>query len=200
MIGYGRFAVLAIALFAWSSAAQAVGVRYNPKSSDKFSLIGVEGTIEHGDAIGLQAILEEAQLRKLPIIVTLSGDGSLAAEAIKMGQLLRDFDVMTKAGNCRGTCVLAFLGGKNRFYPRTNSGSALIVYRPENIDMMLPKDGSTQTLLEPQGELKNIYEYIVKMTGVPDFYYMFVNVSYTKPYTLLAQEAKQMNVVTYVPK
>lgn len=200
MIRFGRLAVLAAALLVWSGTVQAVGVRYNPKPGDKFSLIGVEGTIEHGDAIGLKAILEEAKLRGLPIIVTLSGDGSIAAEAIKIGELLREFDVMAKAGNCKGTCVLAFLGGKNRFYPRTHGGGALIVYRPENIDMMLPRDGSTQTLLTPQGELKNIYDYIVKMTGMPDFYYMFVNVSYTKPYTLLAQEAKQMNVVTYIPK
>lgn len=197
---YGRIAALAAILLAWCGTAQAVGVRYNPKLGDKFSIIGLEGTIEHGDAMGLQAVLEEAKLRGLPIIVTLTGDGSIAKEAMKIGQILRDFDVMTKAGNCKGTCVLAFLGGKNRFYPRTNSGSALVVYRPENIDTMLPKDGSTQTLLSPQGELKDIYEYIMKMTGSPDFYYMLLNVSYTKPYTLLAQEAKQMNVVTYVPK
>ena len=200
MIRYGWLATLAAVLLVWSGTAQAVGVRYNPKSGDKFSLIGVEGTIEHGDAIGLKAVLEEAKLRGLPIIVTLMGDGSIASEAMKMGQVLRDFDVMTKAGNCKGTCVLAFLGGKNRFYPRTNSGGALIVYRPENIDIMLPKDGSTQTVLSPQGELKDIYDYILKMTNLPDFYYMFVNASYTNPYTLLALEAKQMNVVTYLPK
>ncbi len=200
MIRYGWLAILAAALLVWNGTAQAVGVRYNPKSGDKFSLIGVEGTIEHGDALGLKAVLEEAKLRGLPIIVTLIGEGSIASEAMKIGQVLRDFDVMTKAGNCKGTCVLAFLGGKNRFYPRTDSGGALIVYRPENIDMMLPKDGSTQILLSPQGELKEIYDYIIKMTNLPDFYYMFVNASYTNPYTLLGHEAKQMNVVTYLPK
>lgn len=56
------------------------------------------------------------------------------------------------------------------------------------------------SLLAPQGELKNVFDYIVKMTGKPDFYYMLVNVSYTRPYTLLVEEAKKMNVVTYVPK
>ncbi len=200
MMKCGRLAILVMTLLLLSGFASASGVRYNPKPGDKFSIISLEGTLEMGDDIGLRQILSEAKQRGLPIMVVLSGDGSLAKVALNVGETIREFGAITKARSCAGVCVLAFLGGVNRIYPRTNNGGALVVYRPEGLDALMPDDGNAMSLLAPQGELKNVFDYIVKMTGKPDFYYMLVNVSYTRPYTLLVEEAKKMNVVTYVPK
>lgn len=82
--------------------------------------IRIEGAIEPGDTDKLRTLLSGLgdPVNGL-VVVELSGLGTDYYEAMRLGQLIRDFRIATvvrKGEKCQSACVLAFLGGSSRDY------------------------------------------------------------------------------------
>lgn len=90
------------------------------KSSIVTRTIRLTGMIEEGDADGLRKILDRLKSAELrtpgrPLAtIELSSNGGSVYEGVKIGYLLREFDVASVVrarDSCLSACALAFLGG-----------------------------------------------------------------------------------------
>lgn len=125
---WGLFA--ALCLLAAPRAAFAILVQVQPQSSLHAAgelagaayTLRISGPIERGDAE-----IVRAELMRLTggwpdgglLVAETSGSGSDYREAMRIGQILRDFRVVTvvrRGEECASACVLVFLGGTGRAY------------------------------------------------------------------------------------
>lgn len=90
-----------------------------PALSSVFRTIRLNGPIESGDAVKLRdLLLGLTKTQSMPtgalVIAELNSESGDYVEAMKVGELFRDFFVTTvvrKNDQCQSGCVLAFLGG-----------------------------------------------------------------------------------------
>jgi len=98
----------------------------NPKTPITIHTLRLTGRIEVGDADRLRAMLTRLRAARVggtdqPLAtIELSSSGGDLLEAIKVGYLLREFDVATlvhRGDTCLSACAIAFLGGTSSHLP-----------------------------------------------------------------------------------
>ena len=111
-------AALAIAA-AWAIYATPVASLTFTPGNEAGSVIFAEGAIEAGDAETLFDLVHDDET--ITHVVFQSGGGSVV-EALRIGRLIRSFDMNTLVepdGHCLSACFFAFAGGVDRGVPAT---------------------------------------------------------------------------------
>ena len=165
----------------------------------------VTGTIATGDTSKFQAMLNEkkAEPGKTRIWLLLDARGGDLDESFRLGRLLRKYSAYTSHGQCVGSCVYAFMGGKIRHYtphvphpemsPNPADLTGLWVYEPYVMSKVIPMAASNPKIAQA---LKDVKEYTVEMTGKTKFYESVTKIPHTKPIRMNSSNAFDMNVAS----
>lgn len=163
----------------------------------------VTGTIAVGDTDRFQAILNEkkVEIGKTNVWLLLDARGGDLEEAFRLGRLLRRYNAYTSHGQCVGSCVYAFMGGKIRHYtpamphpemsPSPADMTGLWVYEPYVMEKVLPLAATNTKIAQA---LKNVKDYTVEMTGKTAFYDSVTKIPHTKPIRMSRNNVFDMNV------
>lgn len=163
----------------------------------------MSGPIAPGDAARFQAMLNEkkAEPGKMNVWVLLDARGGDLEESFKIGRLLRKYNAYTSHGQCVGSCVYAYMGGKVRHYtpfiphpemsPTPPDMTGLWVYEPYVMAKVLPMAQNNPKIAQA---LKDVKDYVVEMTGKSQFYDSVTKIPHTKPIRMNKGNAYGMNV------
>ena len=199
--------IFAVATVVASACIPAHSATFSQTSGTKPSkttlYYNVTGSIAVGDAARFQAILNEkkAEPGKTNIWVLLDARGGDLEESFRLGRLLRKYNAYTSHGQCVGSCVYAFMGGKVRHYtpsvphpemsPTPPDMTGLWVYEPYVMAKVLPMAASNPPIAQA---LKNVKDYTLEMTGKTKFYDSVIKIPHTKPIRMNRNNVFDMNV------
>ena len=144
---------------------------------------------------------KKAEAGKTRVWLLLDARGGDLEESFRLGRLLRKYSAYTSHGQCVGSCVYAFMGGKVRHYtphiPHPNMSptppdmTGLWVYEPYVMAKVLPMVANNPKIAQA---LKDVKDYVVEMTGKTTFYDSVTKIPHTKPIRMSRNNVFDMNV------
>jgi hypothetical protein len=172
--------------------ASDIGMRVISRE-ENFAVITVNGVITVGDTKRMDRLLTAASLKGKPIAVWFDAHGGDLVVAMELGKMMRTHHVTTYNAYCSSVCIFAFLGGTQRIVA-LNGNVRLDVSRPSEVEAY------TQKPLTTYGApmLGILRDYIVDMTGSPDFYDLMMKIPSNEPKALSLKDAVSMHVATAV--
>lgn len=165
----------------------------------------LSGTIAVGDAARFQSLLTARNIEpgKANVWLILDARGGDLEESFKLGRLLRKYNAHTSHGQCVGSCVYAYMGGKTRHYtpflphpemsPSPPDMTGLWVYEPYVMAKVLPMAANNPKIAQA---LKDVKDYVIEMTGKSQFYDSVTKIPHTKPIRMNKNNAFDMNVAS----
>ena len=161
------------------------------------------GTIAPGDAKKLLAMLEKnkAQPGKMNVWIHMDARGGDLEESFRIGRLLRKYNAYASHGQCVGSCIYAYMGAGTRYYTAPIAQPEMSLTPPDKTGLWALEPfvmAKVQPLIKTNPAiakaLDNVRDYVVEMTGKPDFYNSAIKIPHTTPIRMSRNNVFDMNV------